>query len=142
MLSIGIVGLPNVGKSTLLNALAGREAAITSEFAGTTRDVIEVRMDLAGLPVTLLDTAGLRDTTDFVEGKGIALARRRAASADLRVFLAEFDDDLEVKPQQGDIHVRPKRDASQPSRLEAIPKSLSRQERPQVPKESGVWAMS
>ncbi|MEO0700315.1 MAG: GTPase, partial [Pseudomonadota bacterium] len=61
---LAIVGRPNAGKSTLLNALAGRDAAITSEYAGTTRDVIEVRMDLQGVPVTLLDTAGLRETDD------------------------------------------------------------------------------
>ena len=75
---VAIVGLPNAGKSTLLNALAGREAAITSEYAGTTRDVIEVRMDLDGLPVTLLDTAGLRQTDGHVENLGIELARKRA----------------------------------------------------------------
>ena len=107
---VAIVGAPNVGKSTLLNALAGRDAAITSEFAGTTRDVIEVRMDLAGLPVTLLDTAGLRETSDVVEGKGIARARARAETADLRVFLAEDGDVLDVAPLPGDIRVRPKRD--------------------------------
>lgn len=107
---VAIIGAPNVGKSTLLNNLAGREAAITSEFAGTTRDVIEVRMDLDGLPVTLLDTAGLRDTDDIVEGKGIALARCRAENADLRVFLAEDDADLDITPRDGDIRVRPKRD--------------------------------
>jgi len=91
-LSVGIVGLPNVGKSTLLNALAGRKAALTSEIAGTTRDVIEVRMDLSGLPVTLLDTAGLRETSDVVENMGIDLAISRAKSADLRVFLLEPGD--------------------------------------------------
>lgn len=107
---VAIIGAPNVGKSTLLNALAGREAAITSEFAGTTRDVIEVRMDLDGLPVTLLDTAGLRETDDVVEGKGIALARHRAATADLRIFLAEDGDVLDIDPCDGDICVRPKRD--------------------------------
>ena len=107
---VAIIGAPNAGKSTLLNALAGREAAITSEHAGTTRDVIEVRMDLAGLPVTLLDTAGLRETQDAVEGMGIALARKRAEAADLRVFLAEDAEDLEVPFQSGDIRVRPKAD--------------------------------
>ena len=64
---VAIVGAPNTGKSTLLNYLAGRDAAITSETAGTTRDVIEVRMDLAGLPVTVLDLAGIRESTDPVE---------------------------------------------------------------------------
>ncbi len=86
---VAIVGPPNVGKSSLLNALAGREAAITSEVAGTTRDVIEVRMVLEGLPVTLLDTAGLRETEDRVEEIGIGRALARAAAADLRVFLPD-----------------------------------------------------
>ncbi len=84
---VAIVGAPNVGKSTLLNRLAGREAAITSEHAGTTRDVIEVRMDLEGLPVTLIDTAGLREAQDPVEAIGIERARTRAAAADLRLHL-------------------------------------------------------
>lgn len=84
---VAILGEPNAGKSTLLNALAGREAAITSEVAGTTRDVIEVRMDIAGLPVTLLDTAGLREAEDRIERIGIERARHRAAGADLRVIL-------------------------------------------------------
>ena len=107
---VAIIGAPNVGKSTLLNRLAGREAAITSEFAGTTRDVIEVQMDLGGLPVTLLDTAGLRETADVVEGKGIALAQARAETADLRVFLAEDWEVLDVTPREGDIRVHPKQD--------------------------------
>lgn len=107
---VAIVGAPNVGKSTLLNALAGRRAAITSEVAGTTRDVIEVRMDLAGLPVTLLDTAGLRQADDAVEGMGIALARERAGAADLRVFLAEDDEVLDMPWREGDIRLRPKAD--------------------------------
>ena len=103
---VAIVGPPNVGKSTLLNALAGREAAITSEVAGTTRDVIEVRMDLAGLPVTLLDTAGLRDTTDIVETVGIARAKERAEAADLRVILIPTADAApEITPKKGDLVV-------------------------------------
>ena len=84
---VAIVGVPNSGKSTLLNALAGREAAITSPVAGTTRDVIEVRMDIDGLPVTFLDTAGLRETSDVVEAMGVARAVARAEAADLRIFL-------------------------------------------------------
>lgn len=107
---VAIVGAPNVGKSTLLNALAGRDAAITSEHAGTTRDVIEVRMDLSGLPVTLLDTAGLRDTEDAVESIGIDRARMRAAQADLRVFLVEGDAAPDFPPLPEDIVVRAKGD--------------------------------
>lgn len=103
---VAIVGPPNVGKSTLLNALAGREAAITSEVAGTTRDVIEVRMDLVGLPVTLLDTAGLRETTDIVETVGIARAKERAETADLRVILIPTAmSDPEITPKEGDLVV-------------------------------------
>jgi len=107
---VAILGAPNVGKSTLLNTLAGREAAITSEHAGTTRDVIEVRMDLDGLPVTFLDTAGLRETGDAVESIGIARARERARAADLRVFLAEGGEFPEDLLQQDDIMLRAKAD--------------------------------
>ncbi|MEL7181813.1 MAG: tRNA uridine-5-carboxymethylaminomethyl(34) synthesis GTPase MnmE [Pseudomonadota bacterium] len=85
---VAIIGAPNVGKSTLLNRLAGRDVAITSEVAGTTRDVIEVQMDLEGLPVTLLDTAGVRDTVDLVEGLGVARALERAERADFRIHLS------------------------------------------------------
>ena len=99
---VAIVGLPNAGKSTLLNALAGREAAITSEVAGTTRDVIEVRMDLGGLAVTLLDTAGLRDTDDPVESIGVARALERAQAADLRVFLQDINGLPDGLPPVGD----------------------------------------
>lgn len=110
---VAIVGPPNAGKSTLLNALAGREAAITSEVAGTTRDVIEVRMDLGGLPVTILDTAGLRETSDAVEGIGIKRAVERANAADLRVFLLnEGDRGTGLVPQAGDIEVAGKADLS------------------------------
>jgi tRNA modification GTPase len=107
---VAIVGAPNVGKSTLLNALAGREAAITSEYAGTTRDVIEVRMDLNGIPVTILDTAGLRETDDAVESIGIERARARAAIADLRVFLVEYGQKPEMAPRSDDLIVYAKAD--------------------------------
>lgn len=107
---VAIIGPPNVGKSTLLNALAGREAAITSEYAGTTRDVIEVRMDLGGIPVTLLDTAGLRETFDVIEGIGIRRARERAALADLRVFLVGDETLPDFPPEESDIVVRAKAD--------------------------------
>ena len=91
---VAIIGAPNVGKSSLLNALAGREAAIISDVPGTTRDVIEVIYDLDGLRVTFLDTAGLRETADAVEAIGVAQAYRRAEGADLRVFLNSLDAPL------------------------------------------------
>ncbi|SFO96583.1 tRNA uridine-5-carboxymethylaminomethyl(34) synthesis GTPase MnmE [Tranquillimonas alkanivorans] len=101
---VAIVGLPNAGKSTLLNALAGRDAAITSDVAGTTRDVIEVRMDLKGLPVTFLDTAGVRKTADRVESLGVERAILRARGADLRVILISAPEEEPVmQPEKGDL---------------------------------------
>jgi tRNA modification GTPase len=88
---VAILGAPNAGKSSLLNALAGREAAIVSARAGTTRDVVEVRLDLAGVPVTLADTAGLREAADEIEQEGIRRARRRAEEADLVVAVFAAD---------------------------------------------------
>jgi tRNA modification GTPase len=86
-LHVAIVGAPNVGKSTLLNALAKRDVAIVSPYAGTTRDVLEVHLDLGGYPVTLIDTAGLRTTADPVEQEGIRRAQARASDADLVLWL-------------------------------------------------------
>lgn len=86
-LHVAIVGAPNAGKSSLLNALAERDAAIVSETAGTTRDVIEVRLDLGGWPVVLADTAGLRRAASEVEEEGVRRARERARSADLRIVV-------------------------------------------------------
>ena len=100
---VAIVGAPNIGKSTLLNALAGRNAAITSDVAGTTRDVIEVRMDLQGLPVTMLDTAGLRETEDTVEAIGVERAKVRAQQADMRVFLVAEGEAPAFDPLEGDL---------------------------------------
>ena len=101
---VAIVGPPNSGKSTLINALAGREAALTSDIAGTTRDIIEVRMELNGLAVTILDTAGLRETEDVVERLGIGRAVERAQDADLRVFLIDETGVPDgVSPGPGDI---------------------------------------
>ena len=85
--TVVIAGPPNVGKSTLMNALAGRDVAITSPVAGTTRDLIEVFLDLRGYPVTLVDTAGIRDSADPIEQEGVARARRRAEGADLTLWL-------------------------------------------------------
>jgi len=107
---VAIVGAPNAGKSTLLNQLAGREAAITSEIAGTTRDVIEVRMEIAGLPVTFLDTAGLRETEDRLERVGIDRALARAEAADLRLFLTDGSPVLGLQPKGDDFVVKGKAD--------------------------------
>lgn len=90
---IAIIGPPNAGKSSLLNLLARRDAAIVSETAGTTRDVIEVHLDLGGWPVVLADTAGLRDPGDAIEQEGVRRARARAAGADLRVLVLDASGD-------------------------------------------------
>ncbi len=86
-----LAGPPNAGKSTLLNALSKRDAAIVSEIPGTTRDAIEVRCDLGGLPVTLVDTAGLRETDDPIEAEGVFRTRRRIETADLVLHLIPAD---------------------------------------------------
>lgn len=93
-LTIAVIGAPNVGKSSLVNALARRDVAIVTPVPGTTRDIIEVALDLDGLPVTLLDTAGLRESDDPIEKEGIERARRRAALADLRLRLIDDPGDL------------------------------------------------
>jgi tRNA modification GTPase len=90
-LVVAIAGPPNVGKSTLMNQLARREVAIVSPHAGTTRDIIEVQLDLDGYPVTVIDTAGIRATEDPVEQEGVRRARARAADADLVLWLVEDD---------------------------------------------------
>jgi len=88
-LIVAIAGPPNAGKSTLLNRLARREAAIVSPYAGTTRDIIEVHLDLEGYPVTLLDTAGIRESAEPVEQEGVRRARERAAAADLVLWVID-----------------------------------------------------
>ncbi|MDO9295599.1 tRNA uridine-5-carboxymethylaminomethyl(34) synthesis GTPase MnmE [Bradyrhizobium sp.] len=88
-LVVAIAGPPNVGKSTLMNYLARREVAIVSPHAGTTRDIIEVQLDFDGYPVTVIDTAGIRETDDPVEQEGVRRARARAAEADLVLWLAD-----------------------------------------------------
>jgi len=101
-LRVAIAGPPNVGKSTLLNRLARREAAIVSPHAGTTRDVIEVHLDLAGYPVTLLDTAGLRETVDPVEQEGVRRAWSAVAEADLVLWIVDPEEggDTTAVPSQ------------------------------------------
>lgn len=89
---VALIGGPNAGKSSLLNALVGREAAIVTEIAGTTRDVIEVPLHLGGYKLLLADTAGLRDTADPVEVEGVRRARAWAESADLRLLVVDAAD--------------------------------------------------
>ena len=90
-LVVAIAGPPNVGKSTLMNQLARREVAIVSPYAGTTRDIIEVQLDLDGYPVTVIDTAGIRETDDPVEQEGVRRARTRAAEADLVLWINDAE---------------------------------------------------
>jgi tRNA modification GTPase len=93
-LVFAITGAPNVGKSSLLNRLARREVAIVSPSPGTTRDALEVPFVLGGMPVTLIDTAGLRETSDPVEAEGVRRARERAASADLVIYVVQTGDGI------------------------------------------------
>ena len=86
-----IAGPPNVGKSTLLNAIAQRDVAIVSDIPGTTRDLLEISLDLRGFPVILVDTAGLRDSADPIEREGVARARRRIGEADLTLWLTSSE---------------------------------------------------
>jgi tRNA modification GTPase len=88
-LAFAITGRPNVGKSSLINALAERDVAIVSAIPGTTRDALETRVALGGVPVTLVDTAGLRESADEIEAEGVRRARARAAAADLVIMVVE-----------------------------------------------------
>jgi len=114
---IAILGAPNAGKSSLMNRLARREAAIVSPIAGTTRDVVEVRLVLAGYPVWVADTAGLREASDVIEAEGVRRALERAEQADLRIWVQDVSGSVsretsarlgEVRP--GDIQVFNKAD--------------------------------
>lgn len=89
---VAVVGPPNAGKSSLVNALARRDAVIVSEEAGTTRDVVEVRLKLAGLPVTVCDTAGLREGVGAIEQEGIRRARKSAEDADVRIWMQSAEE--------------------------------------------------
>ncbi|HRP11977.1 MAG TPA: tRNA uridine-5-carboxymethylaminomethyl(34) synthesis GTPase MnmE [Terricaulis sp.] len=111
---IAIVGPPNAGKSSLLNALAQREAAIVSDIPGTTRDVVEVRLTLAGFPVWIADTAGLREAADAIEAEGVRRALARAEEADLRIGVvdagAAIPGSVSAVLGPGDLLVRSKLD--------------------------------
>lgn len=111
---IAIIGPPNAGKSSLLNALAKREAAIVSDIPGTTRDVVEVRLVLAGYPVWIADTAGLREAADAIEAEGVRRALARAEEADLRIGVVEIGQDVPAAISAvlgpGDLLVRSKLD--------------------------------
>ena len=107
---VALLGPPNAGKSSLMNAIARKDVAIVTEQAGTTRDVVEFRADLRGLPVIFLDTAGIRETEDLVEGIGIGRARDRAADADLRIFLGSVPDEARDLISEGDLFVETKGD--------------------------------
>ncbi len=111
---IAIIGPPNAGKSSLLNALAQREAAIVSDIPGTTRDVVEVRLVLAGYPVWIADTAGLREAADAIEAEGVRRALARAEEADLRIGVVEIGTEpsaeLLAALEPGDLIVHSKAD--------------------------------
>ena len=112
-----VQGPPNVGKSTLVNALAGRDVAIVSPYAGTTRDTLEVSLVLGDVLVTLIDTAGLRETSDPVEAEGVRRARARAAQADLVLRLVSAETLDEVVATEG------ARDEGAPLELVVVTKS-------------------
>ena len=107
---VAVIGPPNAGKSSLINRIARREVALVSDIAGTTRDIIELRLDLRGLAVTLLDTAGLRDAQDELESRGIDRARQRAEAADLRLHLSPEGQADSRLWQDGDLLVVSKAD--------------------------------
>lgn len=107
---VAVIGPPNAGKSSLINRIARREVALVSDIAGTTRDIIELRLDLRGLAVTLLDTAGLRDSRDELESRGIDRARKRALAADLRLHLSPEGEADTSLWKEGDLVVLSKAD--------------------------------
>jgi len=119
---VALLGAPNAGKSSLLNALAKRDAAIVSEEAGTTRDVIEVRLDLAGLPVVVSDTAGIREAESLVEQEGIRRSLAAARDADLVVWLSEAGDSTPPEPisRETSLAIRSKADLGRESTADLL----------------------
>ncbi len=120
-LFFAITGAPNVGKSSLINALAERDVAIVSATPGTTRDTIETRIVLSGVPVTIVDTAGLRDTTDPIEAEGVRRARARAAEADLLIVVIAAN--APIAPPAGALIVANKSDLQTDTRPDILPVS-------------------
>jgi len=126
---IAIIGAPNAGKSSLINELASKEAAIVSATPGTTRDIVEVHMELAGLPVRISDTAGLRDTDDEIEAEGVRRAKLRAKDADLRLAIIDVSAEEKTiavsETRDGDFIVLNKVDLASPS--SSLRKNVSRE---------------
>ena len=112
-LVVAISGAPNVGKSSLMNALAERDVAITSPVPGTTRDALECWIQIAGVGVTLIDTAGLRDTADSIEAEGVRRARARAAAADIVLHVADAGDAVAPAPDARMLRIANKIDLAQ-----------------------------
>ena len=120
--NVVIAGPPNVGKSTLMNALARRDVSIVSAIPGTTRDLVEAPLELRGYPVTLVDTAGIRDTDDPIEREGVARARRRAEEADLTLWLTdEASAPIEPAGKSLTLFVLTKADRPTPREATATP---------------------
>ncbi|MDC3108360.1 50S ribosome-binding GTPase, partial [Paracoccaceae bacterium] len=122
-IDIAIIGPPNVGKSTLINYLTKREVSLTSRIAGTTRDIIESKVQIKGVSVTFLDTAGLRKTKDTIEKKGIAKLKRRLKTTVFNVFLVNTESDLKkigVKVGSDDIVFKSKADKGNPTIFKGI----------------------
>ena len=123
-LRVALLGAPNAGKSSLLNALAGRDAAIVTPIAGTTRDIVEVVLTIAGRRLVLADTAGLRDSADPIEAEGMRRAQAWGAEADLRVWVLAPDDPLPVSRRPDDLIVASKADLGAPTSPGALPVSV------------------
>ncbi len=122
---IALTGAPNVGKSSLLNALAKRDVAIVSDIAGTTRDVIEVPMDLGGYAAVIIDTAGIRESSDLIEREGVRRALDQAASADLRLHLVDsLDAANDITPDLNTIVVMNKSDLVSAREISKIPNGV------------------
>ena len=120
-LMFAIAGPPNVGKSSLINALAERDVAIVSAMPGTTRDALETRVVLGGVPVTLVDTAGLRETTDTIEAEGVRRALARAEDADLVIEVSDGSHIITQMEHHHRILIANKSDLGHPAPPDAIP---------------------